>query len=218
MLKILIAFLLVSTSYANKLNFDNNLVDFKSLGDDRDNGGDGIILKDGSIILRELSYKQDQIFIGKEIYNIVPDYSHLVEKIGKIHPKLARKLLNTTRKLRFVFLERPLPELKLKDTSFEKPKGQVIQLAIHRENKFVFLYKNAFERLRDPEFLILHEVLHSLVSRFTSNSKQLNHLQVRGLTNFIYHNIDKNLSKRDLVKAIRKYQIVFFKKGINKYD
>ena len=204
-----------SETISDENSFDTKVINISSLGDDKDNGGDAIILVDGNgLVLRELNGEDYEVFRGEDVFKIAPEFEILLKKIEKIHPKFARKLRFTTKQTRFYLLKRMLPEMKMEDISYERPDGETIQIAIQRDGKFVFISEKSFYLLKDREFLILHEVLHIIVARWKKSSKQLNHFKVRKLTSYIYRNIDKNLSKKDLVKFFRTFEIVLFKKGL----
>jgi hypothetical protein len=173
--------------------------------DDKDNGGDGFLNEEGQIILRDfVSGNYYEEYNRFEILELEESFKQLMKDIFRASPTIGASIWHAMEDLTFIFIEDSLPLLPTGHTTLGERSADV-QIAIKKDDKIIISLKR-FERTKDREYLLLHEVLHNLVVE--KDWPAMKHTKVRALTHYIKQN-RSNLKEDALKEKFKKYSASF---------
>jgi hypothetical protein len=178
------------------------IINYESIfsSDHKDNGGDGILQEDGEIVLRDfVRNNYVQKMNARTIIKKYPEVQKLFKKLALSAPSATHLIFEHFENLEFIFVDGQLPLLPSTQTGFDIRTADV-QIAIKRGKK-VMISTPAFERTREREYLIIHEILHHMVV-VEDDWTALKHTKVREITHYIKNNIN-NIEEKEFNNLLR---------------
>jgi hypothetical protein len=140
---------------------------------------------------------------GKEIYKYIPAFKSVMKDIFKSYASLAISLEDELNEVKFILVDVDLPILPHQETSLSGTEVD-LQVAIRKGNVVVVSTKN-LELIEDSGYLVLHEILHSMVGKF-KDIRPIKHTYVRSLVKFIKEDL-KDSSIEQIEKKLAEYGV-----------